>query len=276
MDWNIHLVQSSSIFAPLRVHSGAVFDKNRPDFEDFQRLLDAREPPVTAGGGERLRIVPQGRKPLELEDRYEARIYLRGELQMRPGSLHDAFNLLVWLAFPRAKAALNVRHFAALKAQHAAGAANRGSAQDALTLLDESGVIVISSDPDLLRMLQEWRWKDLFWESRARLAASMRFLLLGHAVYERALRPFMGMVGRGILLEAEPALIAAPPREQLSEIDARVAERISDPGRMLTTRELDVVPVLGVPGWHAGNGEESFYENTDYFRSARRTEKRDS
>jgi hypothetical protein len=270
MGWNTENVRTSPIFEPLREHGGDVFDKMRPDLEDFQRLLDAREPPVTAGGGERLCIVPQGRKPLELEDRYEARIYLRGELQMRPGSAHDAFNLLAWLAFPRAKAALNARHFAALKEQRAAGAANRGPAQDALTLLDEGGVIVISSDPDLLRMLREWRWKELFWGSRARLAACMRFLLLGHGVYEKALRPFMGMVGRGILLEAEPALISAPPREQLSEIDARVAERISDPGRILTTHELDVVPVLGVPGWHPGNGEESFYENADYFRPGRR------
>jgi hypothetical protein len=36
-----------------------------------------------------------------------------------------------------------------------------------------------------------------------------------------------------------------------------------------------VVPVLGVPGWCAGNDMESFYDNTDYFRVARATEKRD-
>ncbi|HKU69286.1 MAG TPA: DUF3025 domain-containing protein, partial [Burkholderiales bacterium] len=167
MERSTAVARASPVFDPLRVHGGALFDavfeKAQPDLDAFQRLLDAREPPVRVSGGERLRVVPQGRRPAAFEDKYEARIYLKGELQMRPESAHDAFNLLVWLAFPRAKAALNARHFAALRDQTTAGAANRGPAQDALTLFDEGGVIVISSDPDLLGLLQQWRWQDLFW-----------------------------------------------------------------------------------------------------------------
>lgn len=267
----------SPIFEPLRVHGGALVDavleKARPDLEAFQRLLDAREPPVRVAGGERLRVVPQGRRPSGFEDKYEARIYLKGELQVRPESAHDAFNLLVWLAFPRAKAALNARHFTALRAQSAAGATNRGPAQDALTLLDEGGVVVVSSDPALLALLRNWRWKELFWTNRARLSTHMQFLLFGHAVYEKALQPFLGITSRGILLEVEPALLSAPLPDRLDEIDGRLAAHIGDAGRVLATRELDVVPILGVPGWHPANEESSFYDNTDYFRSVRRTKK---
>lgn len=274
----------SPIFEPLRVHGGALFDavldsvpnQARADLDGFQRLLDAREPPVRVASGERLRVVPQGSRPSTFEDKYEARIYLKGELQLRPENAHDLFNLLVWLAFPRAKAALNARHFAALRARSASGAANRGPEQDALTLLDEGGVVVVSSDPGLLALLREWRWKDLFWTNRARLATHMQFVLFGHAVYEKAMQPFLGITSRGILLEVEPALLSAPLRDRLAEIDARLAAHIGDPGRVLVTRELDVVPILGVPGWHAGNGEASFYDNTDYFRSARRPKKRGS
>ena len=133
------------------------------------------------------------------------------------------------------------------------GRANRGPAQDALTLFDEGGVIVAASDDELLDLLREWRWKELFWSNRARLRARMRFYLFGHALYEKALRPFIGITGRGILLKTEPGLLALPLREQLAVIDARVAAHLSDPGSLAATRELAVVPVLGVPGWCADN-----------------------
>jgi hypothetical protein len=276
MNWNIEHTRNSPIFEPLRVHGGTLFDaaldRAPPNLDGLQRLLDARDPPVRVASGERLRVVPQGRKPAVFEDKYEARIYLKGELQVRPQSAHDTLNLLVWLAFPHAKAALNARHFAALREQSATGAANRGPAQDALTLFDEGGVVVASSDPEPLALLREWRWKSLFWTNRARLAAHMQFLLFGHAVYEKAMQPFPGIIGRGIVLEVEPALLAAPLRDRLGEIDARLAAHIGDAGRILTTRELDVVPILGVPGWYPANEEGAFYDNTDYFRPARRDE----
>ena len=269
MGWNTEKTKASPLFDTLRVHGDAVFGTSRPGLEDFQRLLDAREPPVRVSNGKRLRLVRQGPRPSVLEEKYEARTCLHGELQVRENNLHDTFNVLVWLAFPRAKAALNARHFAALKEQAAAGAANRGPVQDALTLFDEGGIVVASDDEELLASLREWRWKELFWTSRARLAARMQFMLFGHAVYEMALEPFLGNTSRGILLKVDPELLAAPPRERLAEIDARLAAHIADPGRILATRELAVVPILGVPGWHPDNEREKFYDNTDYFKPRR-------
>lgn len=276
MGWNVETVRALPVFAPLRAHGGAVFDKASPDFEDFRELLGARVPPVRVASGERLCIVQQGRRPLAFEDKYEARVYLKGELQVRKGHWHDYFNVLVWLAFPRAKAALNARHFAALREGAAAGASNRGPSQDALTLFDEGGVIVVSSDPDLLEMLREWRWKDLFWRNRRRLEGRASFLLFGHALYEKMLKPFTGITGRGVLLEAEPALLAAPLPERLAAIDGMIAAHLSRPNSFSTTRELAVVPVLGVPGWCAENEREAYYDDTGYFRSGRSREKRES
>ena len=115
----------------------------------------------------------------------------------------------------------------------------------------------------------------MFWFQRARLRARMRFFVFGHALYEKALRPFIGITGRGILLKMESGVLTAPLREQLAIIDARVAEHLSGPARLVATRELAVVPVLGVPGWCADNENESFYEDMDYFRPGRLREKRD-
>src|SRR5688572_21966775 len=275
MEWDAAFLARSPMFEPLRPHAGA-FGADWPRLPDLQRLLDRRNPPPCNAGGMPVRVVQQTRRAVAFEDRYEPRLYLRGELQAKEGSWHDLFNVLVWLTFPLAKAALNQRHYEALREQLAAGRANRGPAQDALTLFDEGGVIVASSDDELLECLRDWRWKDLFWGNRARLSARMRFHLFGHAVYEKALRPFIGVTSRGILLKVEPDLLAAPLPEQLAALDARIARHLADERRVAATRELAVVPVLGVPGWHAGNEQEAFYDDADYFRPARSREKRDS
>ncbi len=268
-EWDPEFLARSPMFEPLRAHA-PVPGAEWPRLVDLQRTLDASQPPVRNASGMPLRLVPPGRKLASLEEKYEARLYLRGELLFREDDWHDYFNVLVWLAFPRAKMALNARHYAALREQVTARAQNRGPAQDALTLFDEGGVIVVADDDELLACLREWRWKDLFWSNRARVRAQMRFFLFGHALYEKALRPFTGITGRGILLKTEPGLIAAPLREQLAAIDAGVAEHLSDPARLATTRDLAVVPVLGIPGWCADNESEDYYDDTDYFRPGRR------
>jgi hypothetical protein len=270
MDWDPDCLERSPMFEPLRAAAPAR-GADWPARGELQRALDSRVPPLRNARGMPLRLVPPAARRGGIEGNYEARVFLEGALQVRPGDWHDYFNVLAWLAFPRAKAALNARHHAELERQRAAGEHNRGPTQDALTLFDEGGAIVAASDDGLLALLREWRWKELFWERRAELAARMRFFVFGHALYEKARRPFLGITGRGILLEVAPGLMTAPLPEQVAEVDARAASWISDPGRLKGTRELAVVPILGVPGWHPDNDNETFYDNAGYFRPARRT-----
>lgn len=266
--WDPDFLARSPMFEPLRVHAAA-FPASWPELADLQRLLGQRSPPVLTVSGVPLIVVAQGRKAASLEDRYEARIHLKGALQMRSRNWHDLLNLLVWLAFPRAKAALNARHYAALA--HRRAGENRGPVQDALTLFDEGGVIVASSDGELLTLLRGFRWKELFWDNRERVRERMRFYLFGHALYEKALAPFLGVTGRGILLEVEPELLRAPLAEQLDPLDARVAAHIAAPRSLSATRELAPVPILGVPGWCAETERKDFYDDAEYFRPGRRT-----
>jgi hypothetical protein len=265
MEWDADCLGRSPMFEPLRLHAPARPD-GWPAPGELQRALDDRVPPVRNARGMPLRVVPPGPRRAGPAGKYEARVFLEGALPVREADWHDYFNVLAWLAFPRAKAALNERHYAELERQRAAGARNRGQAADALTLFDESGVIVAASDEGLLGLLREWRWKELFWTRRADVTARMRCFVFGHALYEKALQPFLGITGRGLLLSVGAELLSAPPAEQLAELDARVASRL--PG-LSATRELAVVPVLGVPGWHPDNDKEAFYDNTDYFRPGR-------
>ncbi|HZM47326.1 MAG TPA: DUF3025 domain-containing protein [Burkholderiales bacterium] len=266
MDWDPDFLARSPMFEPLRAHAPG-FGADWPGVAGLQRLLDARDPPARNAGGLPLRLVLPARRTGAPEDRYEARVFLRGELEVRERNWHDLFNVLVWLVFPRAKAALNARHYLEAKSQTAP---NRGPAQDALTLLDEGGVIVVSSDVDLLELLRAFRWKDLFWRRRVEVRSRMRFLLFGHALYEKALAPFTGITARGILLPAPARLLEAQSAELPATLDALMESWIADPAALSGTRDLAPVPVLGVPGWCADNEREEYYDNTEYFRVGRR------
>ncbi|HEX9672666.1 MAG TPA: DUF3025 domain-containing protein [Burkholderiales bacterium] len=276
MEWDPGFLARSPMFEPLRALGGALATPEWPTRQVLQNLLERGGDPVVTRSGLPVRLVPAGGRMRSFEERYEARVHFRGEMVIRDRNWHDLLNVLVWLTFPCAKAALNARHFQALEAQRAAGAANRGPAQDALTLFDEGGVIVASRDKKLLELLAEWRWKELFWGNRARLQSRMSFLLFGHALYEKALHPFLGITGRGVVLDVEPELLAESPGRGLGELDSRLAATISDSRNLTAARDLAVVPILGVPGWHRDNEREGFYDDQDYFRPGRIQDMRDN
>jgi hypothetical protein len=267
--WSSDFLMCSPMFEPLRPLGAALCSPQWPTLDDLQRLTDAREPKVLTRGGAPLRFVEQGSRAVDFEDKYEVRIYRKGEVQLRAASWHDLLNALVWLTFPRAKAALNERHYLALIKQHAAGVPNRGPVQDVMTLFDEGGVIVVASDDELLGQIREFRWKELFWRNRARCQSEMRFFLFGHALYEKALRPFTGITGRGVLLAVGKDFFRLPLTEQLDRLDAMVTQRLLDTAALKTTRDLAPVPILGVPGWCGDNARESYYDNVEYFRPGR-------
>lgn len=268
--WDADFLERSAMFEPLRGYGRTMRTNCWPTLDDLQGLLGIRDPPITTCGGKKLSFVPQGRKAGEFGEQYEPRIYLKGEVQVRRDNWHDLLNALVWLTFPRSKAALNRRHYDALLEQKAAGSRIRGPVRDAMTLFDEGGVIVAARDPELLRLIDKFAWKDLFWRNRARVTTDMCFCLFGHALYEKALRPFTGITGRGILFEVDTGFFASPLSVRLERLDAMLAVRLNDTSRLNSTGELAPLPILGVPGWCADNGREAYYDNPDYFRCGRR------
>ena len=257
------------MFEPLRVVASALRGPHWPGCDELNRIIAARRAGIANAAGRPVRFVGQELRQKTFEDKYEPRIFLRGEVQLRSCNWHDLFNALVWLTFPAAKAALNQRHYRELERQRASGAQDRGPARDALTLFDEGGVIVAVSDPALAALLTGFEWKQLFWQRRTEVLQRMRFYLFGHALYEKALAPFTGVTGRGVIFEVEDAFFALPLAAQLRALDARLAAYIGEAARFAATRELAPVPILGVPGWCDDNAREQYYDNLDYFRPAR-------
>lgn len=218
------------------------------------RSLEQLNELAEAGGirtesGRPVRFTP----PSASDPYYEIALYETGHVATRPGSLHDWFNALAWLAFPLTKARINAMHAAAIALE----GRKRGRLRDLLTLFDEGGAIVAGADPRLEGLLRGHRWKALFWDHRAAVRESLRFLVLGHAVLEKSLDPWPGITCKALFV---PSADTA---------DARAAAWLSALDAGATPRELAALPVYGYPGWLAENARPEFYDEARFFRGPR-------
>lgn len=256
--WQADFLERTPMMAPLRAAGKHLRGASWPTLEALQPPA-----PLYTASGMMLRFVPQGAKPASFAEQYEPRIYLRGEVQTRTENWHDLFNALAWLVFPRAKAAINDQHYRAAVTQRPGQ--NRHPARHKLTLFDESGVAVLCADPKLAELLRDHRWRELFWQCRAAVQDAMRFFVFGHSLYEKSLHPYIGLSGHGLILPVAAEFLQADPPARLAQLDTLLAERLSQPQSLSYTP----VPLLGVPGWWAGNETETFYDDTGYFRPKR-------
>lgn len=267
--WNRDALIQSPLFEPLRPILGNINNDEFPSPDDCNKLLALRQPPITVQHELPLRFVSQGAGKLAFELQYEPRCYLKGEVQTREHNWHDLLNALVWLTFPKTKTALNARHYQALTDGRETIESQRGAVRDMVTLFDESGIIVVCSDTGLAGLLRDFRWKELFWERRKQAQTRMGFYLLGHGLYEKAMHPYLGLTGQGLLLTVVQDFFAWPSNQKLEYLDCLVADYLNDPVHCHTTRELTPIPLLGIPGWAEDNQYADYYDNTHYFRPGR-------
>ncbi len=272
-EWNPAVLLQSPLFAPLHPVLARLENSDFPSLECCNTLLAACQPPITVQRDLPLRFVPQERGKLSFETQYEPRCYLNGEVQMRADNWHDMLNALVWLTFPKSKAAINARHYHALtNVPDAAPQSQRGEVRDMTTLFDESGVVVVCAAEELSGLLRDFQWRELFWRRRSLVQTAMGFYLFGHGLYEKALQPYIGMTGQGLILVAEQEFFTWPMERRLAYLDNKVAQYLDSPDHCRSTRELTPVPLLGVPGWSQDNNCEAYYDNTHYFRPGRRNQ----
>ena len=231
--------------------------------------LSAAARGISTEEGKSLRFVAPSISPPRERVPYELRIARTGEVETRPGSWHDLFNALAWIAFPRTKARLNAQHAAILARGGEREALRRGPERDALTLFDESGLLVASAAPELERLARDHAWKALFWTRRAELAARMEFLAFGHALHEKALDPYPGLVARAVFLPVDEGHFAMPLESRLVRVDALAAAHFAIPAHFASPRAMPPLPILGIAGWHPGNARESYYDDAAHFRPGR-------
>lgn len=204
---------------------------------------------LAAAGSCPVRFVPQ--QALPAGTAYESFVYAQRQVPTREG-LHDFFNGLVWLAFPRTKLALNRLQAQAI-ARDGIGA-RRGPVRDAITVFDENGALLCAPAP-LWDALLERDWRRLFVQLRP-LWQQARLLVFGHALLEQLAaprKPLTAHVWRG-----NAAL------DSIANLDTWLAARCT--AEALAAKPFTPLPVLGVPGWWAGNENFSFYDDSLVFR----------
>lgn len=253
----------AAIYAPLHPAIAKLPADRWPDSADLSALAEG----IVNSRGKPLRFVTP-RDPADRDRRhYELHIAETGEVETRPASWHDLFNALVWITFPRAKAAINAQHAAMLEERGAEEARHRSPERDALTLFDEGGVVVASSSPELLRLVVDFEWMQLFWRRRDEVAAKMRFIAFGHALFEQALEPYIGMVAKTVFVPVGDFFFMLQPESQGQEADELLAAHFASRARFASPKSMAPMPVLGVPGWHFAAQDEAFYDDASHFRS---------
>lgn len=204
---------------------------------------------------------------------YEERIYQKGIISTRENNWHDFFNVMIWLLFPQTKGLLNALHMKEINRQKLEGftAKNkRTKTRDAITHLDESGIIVVSDKPELLEGLKSHQWLDVFYHQKELWHSRISAYIIGHGLYEKALSPFIGFTGKMYPLIVDKEFFQLDRLSQYQLLDNLLVKDIEKNNSLKNNQGLFPLPLLGVPGWYDENKTKSFYLNTDYFRPKRK------
>ena len=177
----------------------------------------------------------------------------------RLGSFHDLLGALIWLHFPALKTAIH-------RAQLLGNPAARGPSENAATHLDESGVLVLSSEASIFESLSNLQWVEVFWERRAELRRSTRFLAFGHGLLDALRDPHPRLMGKALFARVDPERLVLTASDFRVFVDSALADRL--PGFLSDPACLEPLPVLGIPDWSIDQ-TRAYYEDSRYFRTIR-------
>lgn len=214
-----------------------------------------------------LAFVPQSALPEGVA--YEAFIGETGGVPTRD-NLHDFFNGLVWLSFPRIKRQLN-----ALQAEQIARdgvGKSRGPARDAATLFDENAALLVVRGTEqgeaLARALRGHEWRSALLDMRAMFGeqGQAQVWLFGHALMEKLVAPYKAITAHTRVVTADQAYFALDEAGRRAWLDQTVERELALEG--LSKSCFTPLPMLGVPGWWPGQDDE-FYGDAAVFRPKR-------
>ena len=238
--------------------------------EDWRQALNAAAASAALQNlrGLPIRFVPQADLPAKTS--YEAFISDTGGVPTRD-NLHDFFNALMWLDFPKIKTQLNALQAAEI-ARAPMGSTNsvpgqsvRGKVRDAATIFDENAALVITRDPTLVEALRNHDWRELFIVRREAFLRDYQVCLFGHALIEKLVSPYKAITAHAWTVAADDAFFTLTPMEKRTWIDGQIARELA---YGLAPSAFTPLPVLGLPGWWENQGE-AYYEDVKVFRPKR-------
>lgn len=197
---------------------------------------------------------------------YEDFIFQSRQIPMRANNWHDLFGALIWCLFPKSKQVMNELHVAQIRQF---GSKERTQVRHKLTLLDECGVLLCirPSQRFLLDLLRNHQWTEAFYQHKE-LWSELKPLVFGHANYEMATKPFIGLTGKLWCIELPERSPECAGKEGYNFVDDLLAKQLVQAEVLLDNQQLSPLPLLGVPGWYKEQ-EPAFYADTSYFRPKR-------
>lgn len=219
--------------------------------------------------GLQIRFVPQADLPPNIP--YETFINNTGCVPTRD-NLHDYFNALIWLTYPKIKAQLNALQAAEIARtasrieETPSQGSHRGKIRDAATIFDENAALLIVSDPELIDALQDHLWHKVFVSRRAAFRNDCEVHLFGHALLEKLTSPYKAITAHAWVVMEKGAFFALKPEEKRFWIDMQVARQLASDSSL---SDFTPLPVLGVPDW-CDHQDAAFYDDVTVFRPKRR------
>ena len=208
---------------------------------------------------------------------YESFIANTGKIPTRDNH-HDLLNGLIWLNFPQAKAVFNELHAKDILRHGIHNA--RTALRNALTVFDENGGIVVSSDKLLLEQLQAFKWHAALVTHRANWLAQHRtiaFFPFGHALLEKLVNPRKNITSHTLLILVDEGWFAQSIDSQKNQLDTAIAKLfhqmampdLADNAVKLSSKSFQPLPVMGIPGYSDDNVIPAFYQDEAVFRRPR-------
>ena len=208
---------------------------------------------------------------------YEHFIGTSGNIPTRD-NLHDLFNGSIWLTFPKTKAMLNYYHMLEIAAQGISE--RRGRVRDTITVFDENGAVLVTSDASIGEALVNFDWQASLvmprvkWDSpqQSNNHAQAAVYIFGHALLEQLVYPRKPLCAHSIVIHVAQEFFTLSLAERMNCLDDKVAEYMDIllSNDDVKPRQLAPLPILGVPHFWAENTDTDFYEDSFVFRSGRR------
>jgi hypothetical protein len=134
-------------------------------------------------------------------------------------------------------------------------------------LFDESGVVLACADATLADALLVHDWHQLFCQRREAWGRHVGAWVFGHALLEKSLSPFIGIVGKVIVIPVNANWFTQPLSAQLAVLDDELAARFNADA-LSRPSDMPPLPVLGIPGWWPDQ-DATFYADAQHFRPKR-------
>ncbi len=200
---------------------------------------------------------------------YEAYIAKFKQVPSR-GNWHDFFNALVWSKLPNTKSTFNKLHNQEI-GQH--GEKKRTPIRDRLTHFDECGLVIFTDNEQLKHDCADHNWADLFVKHKTSWAINTEIIIVGHAIWEMLLNPFIGLTGKARFIDVSTDTLRELSddisQQNYQQADYFINQHLAVNDVLSQSKPWLPLPVLGIPGWSTFPQTDEFYRNADYFMPKR-------